>query len=428
MVELNKVQERSLGFFSSVEWKLALRYLIPRRKRAFTSVISIISFTGILIGVWALIVVMSVMNGFRAELLNRILGLNGHVVVQSIDNFSNDYESYVNKLRRINQIVNVFPIVEGQVLLQTPYGRSSGALVRGLTGNDLANLKAVSSNILSGSLANFDKENFVVLGAGLAERLGLRVGEDLTLLSPEGDATPFGVNPRVKTYKIGAIYKVGMSEFDSTFLFLPLSEAQLFFNLQGQVKALEIFLANPDRVDEVLPIIQTIMGDESFVTDWRQQNRAFFSALQVEKNVMFLILSLIILVAALNIISGLVMLVKDKGHDIAVLRTMGAEKATIMRVFILIGLTIGISGTFFGVILAIVTCLNIGEIQAFVSWLFGVDVFNSDLYFLSQLPAQLSLKQVLSVVIMSVTLSFLAALFPAWRAARLDPVQALRYE
>lgn len=414
--------------FAAFEWMIAFRYMLPNRRQMFTSVITIISFIGIVIGVWALIVVMSVMNGFRTELLNRILGVNGHLVMQATDGTFDDYKTLIPRLEAVQGVRFVLPVVEGQVLAQGDSGGSTGALVRGLREQDLQKMMTVAKNIKQGTLKGFDTSDGVAIGTGMAERQGLSVGSEIRLVSPDGDVTPFGVNPRVKAYEVVAIYEIGMYEYDSSVIFMPLNETQLFFNQEGKVQSLEVFLDNPDEVDAMRPRLEAAAGRQVYMTDWRQRNQSFFSALQVERNVMFIILSLIVLVAALNIISGLVMLVKDKGHDIAILRTMGARRSAIMRIFMMTGAIIGVSGNFFGVVLAILTCLNIDHIQAFISWVSGVDVFNRELYFLSQLPSRVDVGQTVMVIVMALFLSFLATLLPAWHASRLDPVQALRYE
>jgi len=429
MDNIAETNGRNIRPFAAFEWLIAFRYMWPNRKQIFTSVITIISFIGIVIGVWALIVVMSVMNGFRAELLNRILGMNGHIIMQPIDGDFADYAALIPRLDKVEGVKFVLPVVEGQVLAQAEGGSGgTGAYVRGLREQDIRKLTMIADNIKQGSLKNFDKGEAVALGSGLAEKLALGVGDAISLVSPDGDATPFGISPRLKTYKIGAIYEVGMSDYDAGIVFMPLQEAQLFFNQEGRVQSLEVFVRDPDKIDEMFNRLEAAAGRETYMLDWRQRNQSFFSTLQVERNVMFIILSLIVLVAALNIISGLVMLVKDKGHDIAVLRTMGAKRSAVMRIFMIAGASIGIGGTFFGVLLGIITCLNLDHIQAFISWVSGIDVFNKEIYFLSSLPSKMDSSQTLMVVLMALALSFLATLAPAWYASRLDPVQALRYE
>jgi len=428
MAQAGKTVGRSLRPFAPYEWMIAFRYMWPNRKQIFTSVITVISFIGIVIGVWALIVVMSVMNGFRSELLTRILGVNGHVILQPVDSDFSDYANLIARLDKVSGVKYVLPVVEGQVLAQGENGGGTGAYVRGLREQDMQKLSMVYDHIKLGTLKGFDSGDSVAIGTGMADKLGLTINSKISLVSPDGDATPFGITPRMKTYRIGAIFEVGMSDYDSTIIFMPLHEAQLFFNQEGQVQSLEVFLNDPDQVDAMRDKLGAAAGRELYMIDWRQRNASFFSTLQVERNVMFMILSLIVLVAALNIVSGLVMLVKDKGHDIAILRTMGAKRGAIMRIFMITGATIGVSGTFFGVVLGIVTCVNLDHIQAFISWVSGVDVFNKNVYFLTTLPSKMDAGQTVMVVIMALSLSFLATFAPAWYASRLDPVQALRYE
>ncbi|OLL55165.1 lipoprotein-releasing ABC transporter permease subunit [Bartonella henselae] len=415
-------------WFSSYEWMIAFRYMIPNKKHVVASVISIISLVGIMLGVFALVVVMAVMNGFRTELLNRILGMNGHLIIQTINSGFSDYNNLIPSIESVNGVKFALPVIEGQALVQGELQGGSGALVRGMRKQDLEKLKTVSENIKLGSLAQFDQEEGVAIGISLAEKLGLTIGSDLRIITPDGDETPFGVTPRVKAYKVVAIFEVGMSEYDSIFVFMPLHEAQAFFNLGNKIQSLELFLNDPDSVDRIKPILEKLIDQQVYLIDWRTRNQAFFSALQIERNVMFFILSLIVLVAALNIISGLIMLVKDKSHDIAILRTMGAQQSAILRIFIVTGMMIGLIGTLLGLIFGVIATANINHIQDFISWLFNVNVFNPQLYFLTKLPAKIEWGQTVMVAVMALFLSFLAALIPAWRAAKLDPVQALRYE
>lgn len=414
--------------FSTFERLVAWRYLRARRKEAFISVIAGFSFVGIMLGVATLIIVMAVMNGFRTELVSRILGINGHMIIQPIDGPFTDYADLVKKFEAVPGIKMALPLVEGQVLASSQTGGSTGALVRGTRAEDLSKLKIVSDNIKPGDMVGFAAGDGVLVGSRMADQLGLRVGDLITLTSPEGDVTPMGVNPRIKSYKISGLFTIGMSEYDSSIIYMPLEESQLYFNADGLVQSIELFVNNPDDINNLRPKVEEAAGRQISITDWRQRNQTFFSALEVERNVMFMILTLIVLVAALNIISGLIMLVKDKGSDIAILRTMGASSGAIMRIFFMTGAAIGIVGTIAGVLLGVFVCINIESIRQFFSWVSGTVLFDPQLYFLSQLPAEMDVSETISVVVMALTLSFIATIFPAWRASRLDPVQALRYE
>ncbi|WP_156381653.1 lipoprotein-releasing ABC transporter permease subunit [Aurantimonas sp. Leaf443] len=407
---------------------IAGRYLRSRRRDAGVSVIAGFSFIGIMLGVAALIIVMSVMNGFRGELLNRILGVNGHVVVSPVDQPMTDFAEVSDRLSQVAGVKFVMPTVQGQVLASGNAPTSTGALIKGVRAADLMDLEPVSSNVKQGTLEGFDTSGGVAIGSRLAESLGLSLGDQITLIAPEGDVTPLGTTPRVKAYPVVAIFEIGLSEYDAAYVYMPLSESQLYFNQDDRVQGIEVFVDNPDDVAALQPAIEAAAARPVFTTTWQTQNQSFFSALEVERNVMFIILTLIVLVAALNIISGLFMLVKDKGRDIAILRTMGATKGAVMRVFLITGASIGLSGTLAGFILGLVFCLNIERIRQFFSWLSGVSLFDPEIYFLSQLPAKVEAGEVALVVAMAVGLSFLATILPSWQASRLDPVEALRYE
>lgn len=412
------------GPFAPFEWMLSARYLRARRKEGFVSVIAGFSFLGIMLGVATLIIVMAVMNGFRTELLGKILGFNGHLVVQPLESPLTDWNEVAERISQVKGILLAAPVVDGPALASS--SSASGVLIRGIRGADLNQLPAIAGGIKHGSLEHFDEGQGVAVGQGLADQLSIHAGDSITLVAQHGAVTPMGMMPRIKKYQLAAVFEIGMSEYDSGVIFMPIAEAQAFFNRNQDVTAIEVFTTNPDRIDLFRKTVAEAAGRPIFLVDWRQRNATFFGALEVERNVMFLILSLIVLVAALNIVSGLIMLVKDKGSDIAILRTMGASQGAIMRTFMITGASIGVAGTLVGFVVGLLVCVNIESIRQLMSWLTRTDLFPPKLYFLSKLPAELDLVETTTVVIMALTLSFLATLYPSWRAARLDPVEALR--
>jgi lipoprotein-releasing system permease protein len=416
--------------FGPFERMVAGRYLRARRGERFVSVIAGFSLVGIALGVATLIIVMSVMNGFRGELLGRILGLNGHLGVYGNAQPIHDFDSIAARIRKLLDVVSATPIVEGQVLLTTERGGGGfGGLVRGIRQDDLRQMHVVSDNIRAGSLDAFQGDDAVAIGVGLAQRLGLGVGSRLQLISPQGQATVIGTIPRIRAYRVVAIFQVGFNEADTSFVFLPLSAAQVFFRMPDAASQIEVMTADPDRVAGVNRAIRAALaGLPVRVVDWTQSNNSFFAAVEVERNVMFLILTLIILVAAFNIVSSLIMMVKDKTRDIAVLRTLGAGQGAVMRVFLMCGASVGVAGTLAGTLLGVVFCLNIESIRHALESLTGTNLFNPEVYFLSRLPAVLQWSEVAQVVGMALVLSLLATLYPSWRAARTDPVEALRNE
>ena len=413
--------------FSKFELMTAWRYLRAKRKEGFISVITGFAFTGIALGVATLIIVMSVMNGFRSELLSRILGLNGHIgIVSSVGLPFNNYKEAVGEIAQIEGVKQVIPMIEKQLLISS--GRQAeGAMVRALSPEDLVKKSLLVDSIEGADVSAFEGD-VVLVGRRLAQKMGLVPGSELTLISPNGKVTAFGTVPRMKSYKVIGTFDVGMYEYDSNFVFMPLSAAQKYFSLSEAVTQIDVSLQDENQLKPVRKAIEERIGGAAYVYDWRQTNAAFFNAIDVERNVMFLILTLIILVAAFNIITGLIMLVKDKGRDIAVLRTMGATKGMIMRIFCMDGAFIGVVGTAIGLALGLLFCNNIEAIRQFLQKISGQELFSAEIYFLSQLPAKVDPTEVFFVVVISLALAFLATLYPAYRAAKFDPVEALRYE
>ncbi len=414
--------------FSRFEWMLAGRYMRPKRKEGFISVITIVSLVGIALGVATIIIVMSVMNGFRAELLSRILGFTGHMSVTAGAAGVTDFDALAVRVRAVPDVTEAYPVIEGQALA-TANGVSLGAGVRGVRGRDLMAMQVLAQSISPNALAKFQSGgDYVIVGRGVAQRLGLFVGSHVTLTSPRGNVTPFGTTPRVKSYVVAGDFDAGASQYNNAVIFMPLDEAQRYFNLARRVTGLEIMVKDPDAVDRMAPLVQQAAGVNLVVGNWHSLNLALFDAVKVEHNVMFLILTLIMLVASLNVVSGMIMLVKDKSQDIAILRTMGASRGAIMRVFLIAGASIGVVGTLMGLFIGVVFCLNIDAIEHFLSWVFQANLFSADVYFLTHMPEKMEAFDLILVCTMALSLSLLATLYPSWRAARLDPVEALRYE
>ncbi|MBC9177544.1 lipoprotein-releasing ABC transporter permease subunit [Pseudoroseomonas ludipueritiae] len=416
--------------FGAFERMVAFRYLRARKGERFVSVIATFSLVGIALGVATLIIVMSVMNGFRQELLGRILGLNGHLGIYAADGGGlRDFDSVLARVRGLPGITSAAPVVEGQVLLTSEGGGATGGFARGIRPEDLKARPILAGNIVSGTLDQFGGEDTIIIGTRLAQKLRLGVGGKVTLVSPQGRTTVIGMVPRLKAYTIVALFDTGMNEYDSGYVFMPLQAAQTYFQLRDAASQIEIFVQNPDQVRQVTQeIVRTLSPMPFRVLDWQASNSSFFAAVQVERNVMFLILTLIIVVAAFNIISSLIMLVKDKGRDIAILRTMGASSGAIMRIFLLCGASIGVLGTLIGFGIGLVFCLNIERIRQALQSLTGTQLFSPEVYFLTRLPAIVDPNEVTQVVLMGLGLSLLATLYPSWRAAKTDPVEALRNE
>jgi lipoprotein-releasing system permease protein len=412
--------------FNTFERSVAWRYLRSKKAEGFVSVIAGFSFAGIMLGVATLIIVMSVMNGFRQELFDRILGLSGHMNVYSQAGALYDYEGIVDTIKSVEGVANVTPIIEGQTLL-TYRAAATGAMVRGISQMDFAMRDTLYNGIRAGEIENF-RGFKIAIGTVMAKKLQIGIGDTVTITSPVLKTTPFGTVPTQRTFEVGLIFDVEMYEYNSSFVFMPLPEAQKFFQLKNSVSAIEIFLSDPEQLPEIRKQIENELKGRASIYDWRDMNKSFFNALEVERNVMFLILSMIILVAAFNIISSMIMLVKDKGADIAIMRTMGATRGNMMRIFMLTGASIGFIGTIFGAILGITFAYNIETVRYVLESLTGASLWDAEIRFLSEIPAQIDWHEVAGVIIMAFTLSIIATIYPAWRASRLDPVEALRYE
>ena len=416
--------------FGPFERMVAGRYLRARKGERFVSIIAIFSLIGIALGVATLIVVTSVMSGFQVELVSRILGINGHISIdayagQKLDN----YQPLVTQIRDIQQVASATPVLDGQALLSTDQGGARGGLVRGITQQDLRDLHPISDHIIAGTLADFTGDDAIAIGVGLATTDRLRIGDSLTIISPEGAATAFGTIPRVRAYKVAAIFDAGLNDYNNSVVFLPLPAAQIFFQKPNAITGIEIRLHDPDQVSQVgRELAPMLQGRPVYARDWRHANDTIIGVLQVQKDTMFIVLGMIVLVAAFNVVSSLIMLVKDKRADIAVLRTIGASSTAIMRIFLMCGAFVGVSGTVIGTLIGIVFCHNIVAVQHFVEHITGGRVFDAYVFMLSELPNSIDWSDVAQVVALGLILSLLATLYPSWRAARTDPVEALRHE
>lgn len=412
--------------FSPFERMVALRYLRSRRQEGFISVITWLSLIGIALGVATLIVVMSVMNGFRQELFQRVMGLNGHMNVYAFQGPVMDYQSMQDRIRQLHEVVDVAPTIEGQALVSKD-GAASGVFVRGMEPDAIMRRPSIADHITAGALKDMGDDN-IAIGVRMAQRLNVQIGDTMTLVSPVSKNTVFGAAPRLRGYKIAAIFDVGMFEYDNNFVYMPITAAQVFFRMGEGISALEILVKDPQHLRQARSDIVAAIGAGYRLLDWQQNNSSFVTALQVERNVMFLILTIMVAIAAFTITSGLIMLVMIKGRDIAILRTMGATRGMIMRIFFLNGACIGLIGTASGFTLGLFVAHHIEQLRKIVQAITQTDPFSPEVYFLTRMPSVVDSGDVTQVVLMALGLSFLATLYPAWRAARLDPVEALRYE
>lgn len=417
------------GIFNLFEWQIAGRYIRSRRREGVISLIAWASFLGIMIGVATLIIVMAVMNGFRADLLERILGVGGHAVVRPYGGAFQSQKEVVDRLVQLDGVKRVTPVLEAQVMVSVGT-TARGAILRGVDKALIPQLPVLTDNKVLGDLSRVgeieNKTSGIAIGQRMAEIYGLEIGMPLSLIAPKGAKTPFGTAPRVRQYSVESIFEVGLSDYDATFIYTDMDTVSALTGTSTDMAALEIVVVQPDKIQDLRPAFDRTVGEAGWVRDWQQTNAALSGALKVERNVMFLILTMILLVASLNIVSGLVMLVKDKSRDIAILRTMGMKRGAILRIFFITGASIGVIGTLVGVIVGIVFCQNIEAIRQLITTLTGTELFPSEIYFLNELPAKIIVEDVVMVAGLSLALSFLSTLYPSWRAASLAPVEVLR--
>ena len=423
MVNKTKSNKQTLPF-ASFEWKIAFRYLRSKKKEGFISIISLFSLVGIMLGVATLIIVLAVMNGFRSELLDKILGINGHITIQSYSSDITFYDQMRNDIELVDNVYSVVPTIYSQVMVSSGE-QTAGAIVKAIDYNDISNIPKIDQSL---DLDIYSEIEGLLIGSGMSRNLMLGMGDTLTLISPKGSQTPFGTTPRIKSYPITGIFNIGMSEYDSNFVYMPLKEAQKYFSKKDKVNTIEVFLHKPEELDPALIKIREIVDGVGYVSSWKEQNKTFFTALEVERDLMFIIVSLIVLVAGLNIISSLIMLVKDKNSDIAILRTIGASKSSIIRIFFISGSSIGVAGTTLGVIIGVIFCENIDAIRLFISKITGTELFSPEMYYLAKLPAEIDSYELLSVITMALSFSILASIYPSWKASKIDPVEVLRNE
>ncbi len=414
--------------YNFFEFFLAFRYIRSRKSEGFISLSSWFSFIGIALGVATLIIVMSVMNGFRSELINRVLGINGHLMIYSKNNqFIKNYNEIINLVSDENNILAIIPQVDGQGLARSK-NYISGVMIRGIRWSDLRAKKILWESLNHETKLNFKNKNEIIIGSSLARRLSVNIGDRLSLISASGKNTILGIIPFKQTFKVGGFFNVGMYEYDNNFIFIPLELAQKFLQFGDVASSLEIFLKNNDTTEVLTSKISELLNYEYEIIDWKKKNSTFINALNVEKNVMFLILTLIIIVAAFNIISSMIMLVNAKNSDIALLRAVGASRKSIIKIFILVGTSIGFMGTLFGSILGIFLSINIEYLRKFLSILLNQELFAPEVYYLTDLPSKINFAEVFYIILFSIFLSILASVFPSWKASKILPAEALRYE
>ncbi|RKF23122.1 lipoprotein-releasing ABC transporter permease subunit [Altericroceibacterium spongiae] len=410
---------------SPFEWTIAKRYMLPGRGEAFITLVAGISLAAVMLGVAALVIVMSVMNGFRAELLDKIVGLNGHAIIQAYGGRLNDWEDVLEDVRKTPGVVRASPLIE-QPLLGSFNGRVEAVLIRGNTQDDIDRL---SDNVVSGDMSTLKPDvNNVAIGSRLAMNLGARVGDTITIINPMGRSTPFGTAPRQIGYTITAIFEIGVYDYDQSFVVMPIPNAQTLLLSGNSIGMIEVQTVNPDTVDKTLAPLKNTLAGQAVVSDWKEINASLFEALEVERVAMFFVLSIIVLVAVFNILSSLIMLVRAKTRDIAILRTMGATRRSLLKIFVTTGFVIGAIGTVAGLILGFIVLYFRQGIVHFMEIVTGQSLWNPEIRFLTTLPSRTDPTEIIAITAMALILSFLATLYPALKAASTDPVQVLRYE
>ena len=413
---------------SRYERLIARRYLLPGRVEAFIALVAGISLVAVMLGVAALVIVMSVMNGFRAELFDKIVGLNGHAVVQGYGGQLRDWRDIVAQARATPGVTGATPLIE-QPLMAGYSGRVEAVLVRGMRVSDIRTNSTLNGKVVVGSLDSLTPgSGRIAIGSRLAETLGASEGSEIQLISPQGPASPFGTVPRIVSYTVGAIFEVGVYDYDKAFIVMPMQDAQTLLLMGDAVGMVEIDTANPDKVGEILAPLADKVGRRGQLVDWRQMNAQLFEALAVDRLVTFTVLSILILVAVFNILSSLIMLVRAKTRDIAILRTMGASRGSMMRIFVTVGTTIGALGIGAGLVLGFITLFYRQGVVGFLGYVSGQQIWDPSMRFLTDLPAKTDPVEVFGIAAMALGFSFLATLYPAWKAASTDPVQVLRYE